>query len=423
MPRVSLFTLGCRLNQAETEGMGEALESVGFDTVPFGQEAELTLINTCTVTASADASSRQAIFRAKRISPATKVVVTGCFAETHWKVLEKMPEVAKVVANGKKEEILAELSELFPEDILSGRFAASPDFVSPNRTHTRAFVKIQNGCEDNCSYCVIPFSRGNDRSRSSKDVLAEILRLEKAGYKEVVLTGVHIGKYWDGEIRLDGLLRLILECTEVPRLRLSSIKVNEVNEKLLELFRSEERICPHFHTPIQSGCDTVLERMKRRYRTAQVREVLAQLKEIRTDCTIGTDLIVGFPGETEEEFEAGYDFLVSIPVDHMHVFPYSDRPGTVASEMPGKIGAEVKAARGEKFRQLSERKWMAHLSCFAGQKLSVLFEGGRSREFGVSAGTSDNYIRVIVKADEALANQLKTVKILSAEGKSLRGEV
>jgi len=422
VPRVSLFTLGCRLNQAETEGMGEALESVGFDTVPFGQEAELTLINTCTVTASADASSRQAIFRAKRISPATKVVVTGCFAETH-RDLEKMPEVAKVVANGKKEEILAELSELFPEDILSGRFSVPIDFVSPNRTHTRAFVKIQNGCKDNCSYCVIPFSRGNDRSRSSEDVLAEILRLEKAGYKEVVLTGVHIGKYWDGQIRLDGLLRLILERTEIPRLRLSSIKVNEVNEKLLELFRSEERICPHFHTPIQSGCDTVLERMKRRYRTAQVREVLTQLKEIRPDCTIGTDLIVGFPGETEEEFEAGYDFIVSIPVDHMHVFPYSDRPGTAASEMPGKIGAEAKAARGEKFRQLSERKWLAHLSRFAGRELSVLFEGGRSREFGVSVGTADNYIRVTVNADGALANQLKTVKILSVEGKSLRGEV
>ncbi|HXF49721.1 MAG TPA: tRNA (N(6)-L-threonylcarbamoyladenosine(37)-C(2))-methylthiotransferase MtaB [Verrucomicrobiae bacterium] len=423
MPRVALFTLGCRLNQAETEGMGEALESVGFDTVSFGEQAELTLINTCTVTASADASSRQAIFRAKRIWPETRVVVTGCYAETHRDALEAMPEVAGVIPNGKKEEILAELSELFPEDILSGRFSVPIDFVSPNRTHTRAFVKIQNGCEDNCSYCVIPFSRGNDRSRSSEDVLAEILRLEKAGYKEVVLTGVHIGKYWDGKIRLDGLLRLILERTKIPRLRLSSIKVNEVNEKLLELFRSEERICPHFHTPIQSGCDTVLERMKRRYRTAQVREVLAQLKEIRTDCTIGTDLIVGFPGETEEEFESGHDFIASLPVDHMHVFPYSDRPGTAASEMSNKIESAVKNERGEKLRKLSEKKWDAHISRFVGRKLSVLFEGGRSREFGVSAGTADNYIRVTVNADGALANQLKTVRILSVEGKSLRGEV
>ncbi len=422
MPRVSLVTLGCRLNQAETEAMGEALESVGFDTVPFGQPAELTLINTCTVTQSADASSRQAIFRAKRIWPETKVVVTGCFAETHRGTLEKMPEVSRVVANGKKEEILAELSDLFPEEILSGKFVAPSDYVSPNRTHTRAFVKIQNGCEDNCTYCVIPFSRGNDRSRPSGEVLTEILRLEKSGYKEVVLTGVHIGKYWDGEHRLDNLLQLILNQTRIPRLRLSSIKVNEVNEKLLDLFRSEGRICPHFHTPIQSGCDTVLERMKRRYRTHQVRDVLLQLKEIRPDSTIGTDLIVGFPGETEEEFTSGREFIASIPVDHMHVFPYSDRPGTAASEMPDKVSPEIKTERGEKLRQLSERKWTEHLSGFVGRELSVLFESGRSRVKGVSAGTADNYIRVIVSADETLPNQLRPVKILSIEGKSLRGE-
>ncbi|HLG93974.1 MAG TPA: radical SAM protein, partial [candidate division Zixibacteria bacterium] len=209
----------------------------------------------------------------------------------------------------------------------------------------------------------------------------------------------------------------------VPRLRLSSIKVNEVNEKLLQLFRSEDRICPHFHTPIQSGCDTVLERMKRRYRTVQVREVLTQLKEIRPDCTIGTDLIVGFPGETQEEFEAGYDFIASMPVDHMHVFPYSDRPGTAASEMPDKVVPEIKAERGAKLRRLSEEKWRSHISSFVGREFSVLFEAGRSREKGVSSGTADNYIRVTVTADENLANQLKPVKILSAEGKSLRGEV
>ena len=422
MPRVSLVTLGCRLNQAETEAMGEALESVGFDTVPFGQPAELTLINTCTVTQSADASSRQAIFRAKRIWPETKVVVTGCFAETHRDVLERMPEVSRVLPNGRKEEILTELSDLFPEDILSGKFIAPPDYVSPNRTHTRAFIKIQNGCEDNCSYCVIPFSRGNERSRPSKEILAEILRLEKAGYKEAVLTGVHIGKYWDGQHRLDNLLGLILNQTKIPRLRLSSIKVNEVNEKLLELFRSEERICPHYHTPIQSGCDTVLERMKRRYRTPQVREVLARLKEIRPDGTIGTDLIVGFPGETEEEFASGYAFIASVPVDHMHVFPYSDRPGTAASEMPDKINSEIKNERGEKLRCLSEEKWDAHLSRFVGRELSVLFESGRCREKGVSAGTADNYIRVTVPANENLAHQLRPIKILSVEGKSLRGE-
>lgn len=422
MPRVSLVTLGCRLNQAETEAMGEALESVGFDTVPFGQKAELTLINTCTVTQSADASSRQAIFRAKRIWPETKVVVTGCFAETHRGTLEKMPEVARVVANGRKEEILAELFDLFPEEILSGKFVAPSDYVSPNRTHTRAFVKIQNGCEDNCSYCVIPFSRGPDRSRPSGEVLTEILRLEKAGYKEAVLTGVHIGKYCDGQHRLGDLLRMILTQTKIPRLRLSSIKVNEVNEKLLDLLGSEERICPHFHTPIQSGCDTVLERMKRRYRTAQVREVLARLKEIRPDSTIGTDLIVGFPGETEEEFASGCEFIASLPVDHMHVFPYSDRPGTAASEMPDKITAEVKSFRGEKLRQLSEEKWKVHISGFVGRELSVLFESGRAREKGVSAGTADNYIRVIVPENENLPNQLKQVKILSVDGKSLRGE-
>ncbi|MCI0329852.1 MAG: tRNA (N(6)-L-threonylcarbamoyladenosine(37)-C(2))-methylthiotransferase MtaB [candidate division Zixibacteria bacterium] len=422
MPRVSLVTLGCRLNQAETEAMGEALESAGFDTVPFGQPAELTLINTCTVTQSADASSRQAILRAKRVWPRTKVVVTGCFAETHREALAKMPEVARVVANGKKEEILAELSLLFPEEILAGKFAVSPDYVSPNRTHTRAFVKIQNGCEEGCTYCVIPFSRGQERSRPASEVLSEILRLEAAGYKEIVLTGVHIGKYRDEQFWLEGLVRMILAQTKTPRLRLSSIKVNEVNDRLLELFHNEERICPHFHTPIQSGCDSVLERMKRRYRTSQVRETLGRLKETRPDATIGTDLITGFPGETEEEFTAGYNFIASVPVDHMHVFPYSDRPGTAASEMTNKVDGSVKNERGEKLRQLSEKKWRAHISRFVGRELSVLFESGRAREKGVSAGVSDNYIRVTVPADEKLVNQLQRVKILSVEGKSLRGE-
>jgi len=422
MPRVSLVTLGCRLNQAETEAMGEALESAGFDTVPFGQPSELTLINSCTVTHSADSSSRQVIFRAKRIWPETKVVVTGCFAEIHRGTLEKMPEVSRILPNGRKEEILAELSQLFPEDILPGKFVLPSGYVSPNRTHTRAFVKIQNGCEDNCSYCVVPFSRGREQSRSAEEILSEIERLEKAGYKGVVLTGVHIGKYWDGQVFLDGLLRLILGRTGIPRLRLSSIKVNEVNDRLLELYSNEVRICPHFHTPIQSGCDTVLKRMKRRYRTSQVSEVLARLKEIRPDATIGTDLIVGFPGETEEEFAAGYDFVASVPVDHMHVFPYSDRPGTAAFAMAGKVAAEVKNRRGEKLRQLSLRKWTAHISRYAGCELSVLFESGRVREKGVSAGTSDNYIRVIVPADENLTNQLKRVNIHCVEGKSLRGE-
>lgn len=421
MPRVSLLTLGCRLNQAETEAMGEALESVGFDSVPFGQPVELILINTCTVTQAADASSRQAILRAKRISPEAKVVVTGCFAETHREVLEKMPEVARVVANRRKEEILEELADFYPGQILSGTFSAPADFVSPNRTHTRAFVKIQNGCEDRCTYCVIPFSRGSERSRAADEILAEIKRLEKAGYQEVVLTGVHIGKYGDGAVRLDALLRRILEETGLPRLRLSSIKVNEVNEKLLELFRSEERICPHFHTPIQSGCDTVLERMKRKYRTSQVREVLQQLKEIRPEGTTGTDLIAGFPGETEEEFASGYEFIASVPVNHMHVFPYSDRPGTAAERMPEKVSPAVKDERGEKLRQLSEKKWTTHLRKFVGKELSVLFEAGRSRETGISAGTSDNYIRVTVPAKEGLANRLRRVKILSAEGKSLSG--
>lgn len=423
MPRVSLVTLGCRLNQAETEAMGEALESAGFDAVPFGQPAELTLINTCTVTHAADASSRQAIFRAKRICPDTKVVVTGCFAETHRSALEELPEVTKVVANGQKEEILSELSDLFPEEILPGKLAVSADYVSSNRTHTRAFVKIQNGCEEGCSYCVIPFSRGNERSRPAGDVLSEIHRLGKAGYKEVVLTGVHIGKYTDGQNRLAGLLRLILKETKIPRLRLSSIKVGEVNGEVLDLLRSEERICPHFHIPIQSGCDAVLQRMKRGYRTSRVQAVLAQLKEARPFGTIGTDLIAGFPGETEDEFESGYELIASLPVDHMHVFPYSDRPGTAASLMAEKISSDIKTKRCEKLRLLSEEKWRSHISRFVGRELSVLFEAGRAREKGVSAGTSDNYIRVTVPADERLTNQLKRVTILSVEGKSLRGAV
>ncbi len=424
MPKVALYTLGCRLNQYETEAMSQALVNSGWERVNFFSAADLYLINTCTVTAQSDAGSRQVISQVHKRSPQAKILVTGCYAETGKGILEKLPGVSLVVGNLYKEKIteLAESlfngngSKMVPE-VKEETFST---ILYGDKKHTRALVKIQNGCEECCTYCVIPFTRGKERSKDPNLIVQEIQALCENGYKEVVLTGVHIGKYFHSGSDLIGLLEQILNETKIQRLRLSSVKPREVKPHWIDFFASQKRICRHFHLPLQSGDSRVLLRMKRNYTLGEYKNVVERLTQKIPDVAIGADVIVGFPGETEEEFENSCKFIQETSIHYLHVFSYSDRPGTAATQMTDKIRPEEKALRSTVLRELAQKKWNSFLQNFTGKTLEVLVEEN-SREKEKFEGTSDNFIRILLESKNNLKNQLVQVKINSKEGTRLVG--
>lgn len=415
MKTFSLHTTGCRLNQYETEAIGSKLESIGFQEVPYGSQSELTVINACTVTARADADARRAIRRARRSSPQGKVVVTGCFAQAMAEVVDAMPEVDLRVDSDHKDLIIEKIVGAFgyamPGGIDVDAFS-SPDFtISGFRQHTRAMVKIQDGCQETCSYCIIPKARGRERSRTPEAVLREVNALAAAGYKEVVLTGVHVGKYRHQEWRLVDLLQLLISSTHIERIRLSSLEPREFRAALVELIVSEPRICPHLHVPVQSGHDHTLRAMRRSYDTSFVRELFDTLSLGRRNLAIGTDVITGFPGETKEQFEHTEAFLRSLPLAYLHVFSYSDRPGTTACEMPGKLHSRVIKERTNRLRDLSDSLRTGYITRFVGKNLPVLVEQRRDRITGHLIGMTDNFIRVVLDGSDELMNEIIPVRI------------
>lgn len=411
----ALFTVGCRLNQYETEAIGQQLEQAGYERVDFGKPADLYVVNTCTVTAGADASSRQAIARAARYKGEGKLIVTGCYAQVARETVAKLPGVDAVFDNYRKDNFLQLLSEW---NGLDGQEPAEPVVVKGHRAHTRGLVKIQDGCNEWCAYCVIPMSRGDSRCRPAEQITAEVRSLVEHGFKEVVITGVHIGKYRHDELDLVGLLRRILDETDVARLRLSSIKPNEVTPELIDLIASSGRICRFVHMPLQSGDDTTLKRMKRSYDCATYLRIAERLKEKIPGLTIGADVIVGFPGETDEQFENGARFIEDSPIDYLHVFSYSDRPNTAASRMPDKVPPQVKDHRSFVLRQLSDKKWKCHLDRFIGQRMPVLVEEN-GKVASCKTAIADNFIRVLLPENGYKENSIVEVIPNKREGKSL----
>jgi len=427
MKKIAITTLGCKINQFESAAMTQALEQDGFSIVPFSEPADVYLINSCTVTAKTDAESRRLIRRATRLNPDAKVVVTGCYAQMSGAEILELPGVSLVLGNSEKRDIVALLKEAGdePKSVVSDIFQARSGESTPLETfaeHTRAFLQVQNGCDARCAYCIVPFARGASRSVAPGEAVEGMAAFVAQGFKEIVLTGIHLGGYGldlNPPTDLLGLLKLAKERVPVNRLRVGSVEPTEVPPEMVAFLASSEKVCPHLHLPLQSGSDGVLARMNRGYDTKLFRDVVHSLVQAMPDICIGTDIIAGFPGETDAEFDETYRFLDELPLAYLHVFPFSMRPGTPAATMKQQVHSRVIKERAEALRLLSERKNHAYAARFVGRDLQVLVQ----RDAGGRKGLSRNYLPVLVEGGENLVNSEVTVRITGIQGGELRGSL
>lgn len=402
--RVALETLGCKLNQAETESLARQLAAAGYELVESVDEADIYILNTCTVTHIADRKARNLMRQAHRRNGNARLIAVGCYVERSPQEMGQIEGIDLVLGNDQKEQVLDRLQELgCPASSSSGEQGVY------NYGRNRSFLKIQDGCNNFCSYCIVPLVRSRVESIPVEEVVAEIQNRAIGGVKEVVLTGTEIGAYHSDDVDLVGLLKHILAETVVNRLRLSSLQPQEITEELLELWK-DSRLCPHFHLSLQSGSDSVLQRMKRRYSTADYQRAVILIRKSLPDAAITTDVIVGFPGETGVEFEESYDFCRQTGFARIHIFPYSRRPGTEAAGMPDQVSEKVKRERVQKMLALAEERAHSFKQRFLGTVLTVLWE---QKSGGVWSGYTANYIKVYVRGGEDLTNQLIPVKLES----------
>jgi len=430
---VAITTLGCKVNQYESAALGEALVHRGCTLVPFTAAADCYVINTCSVTARTNYQSRQLIRQATRRNPMAAVVVTGCYAQTAPAEIAQIPGVTLIAGQGEKEQIPELIGSLVRDrlEVRVGNIQEMRKFSALELTrfqdHTRAFLKIQDGCNAWCSYCIVPAARGRSRSLDAEGVLEHLARLGRSGYREVVLSGIHLGAYGQDltpRSSLVELLRKVEEQRPVERLRLSSIEPTEISDDLISLLRHSTLLCPHLHIPLQSGDDAVLSRMKRHYTASFFRELLENLASSLPGLSIGVDVIAGLPGEDEKAFTRTVELIEALPIAYLHVFPYSPRPGTPASDMPGQVGPEEKKKRAEVLRNLGIRKREAFARRFQDSCLRVLVEARKDRKSGRRKGFSDNYLPVLLTDSMASqVNQLVKVQVEAVEGTTLSGRI
>ncbi|MDX2494804.1 MAG: tRNA (N(6)-L-threonylcarbamoyladenosine(37)-C(2))-methylthiotransferase MtaB [Desulfuromusa sp.] len=426
---VSIVTLGCKTNQFESAAMSEQLQQAGYRQVAFETGADLVVVNTCTVTAATDSQSRNLIRRARRFNPQARVVVTGCYAQIDPQSLSQLPGVSLVIGNQEKTHLLESLATLDQaEKIQVGDIRdckkIEPLVLTGFEQRSRAFVQIQNGCDAFCSYCIIPYARGRSRSVQVADVVRQIEKLSDNGYPEIVLTGIHIGNYGHDlqpSIDLLYLLKKIEESNFSGRLRLGSIEPTELPESLYKYIIDSDWICPHFHIPLQAGDDEVLLRMNRHYSTDFFHKLVDDIQHLQADAAIGLDVITGFPGETEQQFERTCQLLESLPFSHLHVFPFSKRTGTPAATMPEQISATTIKERAALLRQIGEKKHQNFAQRFIGAELEVVIEGGETD--GFRKGLSANYLSVQVPVVTAEPGELLRVKIINLSKDGLVGEL
>lgn len=421
MKKVAITTLGCKTNQFESAGMSESLQQQGYQTVPFNEQADVYIINTCTVTAKSDAESRKLIRRAARLNPAAQVVVTGCYAQLAADELSRLPNVSLVIGNSEKRDIARLLETAVQEGgasvsvaDISGESTAEPLQLESFAEHTRAFLQIQNGCDAYCAYCIVPYARGRSRSVPFDEVLAGVKRFADAGFREVVLTGIHLGAYGrdlPDKVDLAALLNEVGASGAVNRLRVGSVEPDEVTDVLIDIMASGRHICPHLHLPLQSGSDRVLAAMGRGYRSGEIRTLVDRLVKAMHDIAIGFDVIAGFPGESDADHAATCSLLQELPTAYLHVFPYSRRPGTRAAEMPGHLSPQVIKRRAEELRRIGEEKKLAFASRFVGKELElVMLEGGKR-------GISGNYLTVsLAKSHDAPVARVKVLSVTADGG-------
>ena len=427
MKKVALHNLGCKVNAYETEAMQEMLEKEGYEIVPFKEGADIYIINTCTVTNIADRKSRQMLHRARRMNPDAIVVAAGCYVQAQENEHHELDScIDIVIGNNKKQDLIQILDEYESkcktEEVIDINHTNEYENLNLSRTgeHTRAYIKVQDGCNQFCSYCIIPFARGRVRSRSLEDVVQEVTTLSGNGYKEVVLTGIHLSSYGvdfeEQEARKKtDLLTLILAVHEIPgieRIRLGSLEPRIITEEFAKTIAGLPKMCPHFHLSLQSGCDATLKRMNRRYTTGEYYEKCELLRKYFDHPALTTDVIVGFPGETEEEFEESKAFVDKVNFYETHIFKYSKREGTRAAVMENQVPEQIKAERSAQLIELGAKKQEAYEKEMVGKNVEILVEEpAQINGKEVQVGHTKEYIKVALESDENLQNQIVKVRI------------
>ena len=428
MKKAASFALGCKVNQYESEAIAELFQEKGYEIVDSDDEADVYVINTCTVTNFGDKKSRQLIRKVKRQNENAIVAVVGCYAQTAPQELMKVEGVNLVIGTKDRAQIVEMVENYKVEngvenhvsDIMKER-VFEPLSIQKLANRTRAYLKIQDGCSQFCSYCIIPYARGPIRSREPEEVLAEVKRLADNGFKEVVLTGIHVASY--GKDRRDTslleILRQVHEVEGIERIRFSSIEPNVVTEEFAQAIADMPKVCDHFHLSLQSGCDRTLKEMNRKYDTEKYRQAAATLRKYLPEVALTTDIIAGFPGETEEDFQASYDFAKEIGFAKIHAFPYSPKRGTPAAARKDQLLNAVKAERSHKLIELSDKMADDFIQAYVGKEVEVLYE--RAIGDGVYEGHTTNYIKVKATSEKDLTNRICRTKITKAENEELFG--
>ncbi|WP_404276103.1 tRNA (N(6)-L-threonylcarbamoyladenosine(37)-C(2))-methylthiotransferase MtaB [Exiguobacterium undae] len=423
MATVAFQTLGCKVNHYETEAVWQLFKDAGYGRVDFADHADVYVVNTCTVTNTGDKKSRQVIRRAIRQNPDSVICVTGCYAQTSPAEIMAIPGVDVVVGTQDRHKMIGYIEQFREErmpinavgNIMKAKVYEELD-VPAFTDRTRASLKIQEGCNNFCTFCIIPWARGLMRSRQPEDVLKQAQQLVDAGYKEIVLTGIHTGGYGEDlkDYNLAKLLKALESVTGLERLRISSIEASQITDEVLDVLKDSPIVVRHLHVPIQSASDTVLRRMRRKYTMAEFGERITRLKEVLPDCAITSDVIVGFPGETEEEFMETFNFINDHKFSELHVFPYSKRTGTPAAMMDDQVDENIKEQRVARLIALSNQLAKEYASKYEGELLEIIPEEFSEEAGGRLVGYTDNYLRVAIEGDESLIGQLVRVKITKA---------
>lgn len=422
MKKVALHNLGCKVNAYETEAMQEMLEHAGYEIVPFQEGADIYVINTCTVTNIADRKSRQMLHRARKMNPDAVVVAAGCYMQAQAEKQVIDPCIDIVLGNNKKQDLLTAL-QAYEEahgdlrEVIDINHTKEYEnlHLTKQGEHTRAYIKVQDGCNQFCSYCIIPYARGRVRSRAKEDVVAEVTDLAKNGYQEVVLTGIHLSSYgidFENEDNLLSLIRAVHEIEGIKRIRLGSLEPRIITEEFVQAIAALPKMCPHFHLSLQSGCNETLKRMNRRYTSEEFYEKCEILRKYFEKPALTTDVIVGFPQETEEEFETTYEFLKKICFYETHIFKYSKREGTKAAVMQGQIPEQIKAKRSARLIELGEKNRRAYEESFLGKTVEVLVEE-KSDVNGKEmwTGHTKEYMKIALESEKNLQNCILNVQI------------
>ena len=424
---VAFYTLGCKVNQYETEAIMQKFKSCGYEIKDFDEKADVYVINTCSVTAVADRKSRTQIRKARKTNKNAVVAVCGCYAQTHEKELRSIPEIDIVIGTAGKDKLVMLVEKkgeekIFAVDDIMLQKTFEETFVSCHTDKTRAFMKIQDGCDNYCAYCIIPYARGHIRSRSMENIRAEAEKFVSGGYKEIVLTGIHLTSYGKetGENSIFDVIKMLHEINGLERIRLGSLEMNGRLTELAEHSAELPKLCNHFHVSLQSGCNETLRRMGRKYTAEEFYNAVYLLKKAFPGAAITTDIMVGFPGETLEEFMQSRDFAEKAEFAKMHIFPYSARQGTRAAKMEGQIDNSVKKDRAALMEQVNSKSINGFARKQLGKTVSVLFE---QPEDGFFTGHTTNYLKIYVKTEENLHNTIKEVKITEYTSGKLYGEL